>query len=109
MSRDFGSEIYVLALTMETFVALKQVSGLRGDSESGNLMRGHNQEESTHNSICTWQDVHFVFGTVFVSVFVLGYMKRLQKTATRTHTAMVVAVVNVNCGFKHTVHEIFCG
>ena len=55
MSRDFGSEIYVLALTMETFVALKQVSGLRGDSESGNLMRGHNQEESTRNSICTWQ------------------------------------------------------
>ena len=30
-------------------------------------------------------------------------------TAARIHTAVVVAVVNVNCGFKHRVHEIFCG
>ena len=40
---------------METFVALKYVSTLFGNCESGNLMRQHNQEESIHNSICTCQ------------------------------------------------------
>ena len=36
--RHFGSEIYILSLTMETIVALKQVSALLGNCESGNLM-----------------------------------------------------------------------
>ena len=38
ISRDFDSEIYILSLTMETFVALKEVSALLGNCESGNLM-----------------------------------------------------------------------
>ena len=38
ISRDFGSEIYILSLTMETIVTLKQVSVLLGNCESGTLM-----------------------------------------------------------------------
>ena len=48
-------------------------------------------------------------GPCCISVFIFEYKKRLQITTARIHTAMVVAMVNVNCGFKHRVHEIFCG
>ena len=47
-------------------------------------------------------------GPYYISVFAFGYRQR-QKTAAKIHTAVVVAVLNVNCGFKHRVHEIFCG
>ena len=39
--------------------------------------------------------MHFVFGTMYV---VFQYP-----------TPIIVAVVNVTCGFKHKVYEIFCG
>ena len=48
-------------------------------------------------------------GRCCISVFVFGCKKILQKTAARIHTAMVVVMVNVNCDFKHRIHEIFCG
>ena len=38
ISKDFGSEIYILSLTMETNVALKSVSASLGSCKSGNLM-----------------------------------------------------------------------
>ena len=38
ISRDLGSETYILSLTMETIVALNLVSALLGNCRSGNLM-----------------------------------------------------------------------
>ena len=38
ISRDLGSETYILSLTMKTIVALNLVSALLGNCRSGNLM-----------------------------------------------------------------------
>ena len=70
------------------------------------------KKKASINLFALGKDVHFVFGTVlyFSSyLFAFGYRQRLQNNVARIHIAMIVTVVNVICGFKHRVYEVFCG
>ena len=54
----------------------------------------------SYNSICTWQGRTLcIWDRGVFHYLLLGNYRQRQKTAARIDTAMVVAVVNVNCGF----------